>query len=114
MKTAQAEFGTAADGVSFRPPSVPWISNVSGRVEQDPQVIRERLVQCVTATVRWRDVMSTCQGLGVTALLEGGPGRVLCGLARANGFGTETTCLPVNNLRGVMTAARHVATGGIR
>jgi hypothetical protein len=56
--------------------------------------------------------MSTCQGLGVTAFLEVGPGRVLCGLARAKGFGAETTCLPVNNLRGVQTAARNVGAGG--
>jgi hypothetical protein len=40
------------------------------------------------------------------ALLEVGPGRVLSGLARANGFGDETKIYNINNLRGVEMAAR--------
>jgi hypothetical protein len=49
--------------------------------------------------------MERLRQLKPTALSEVGPGRVLCGLARANGFGEEVRLVPVNNLRGVELAA---------
>ena len=106
MASARAEFAAAAATVTFRAPAVPWISNVTGRVETDPERVRRLLIECLTATVRWRVVMATCREAGVATLLEIGPGRVLSGLARANGFGLETACLPVNDLRSVQTAAQ--------
>jgi malonyl CoA-acyl carrier protein transacylase len=41
---------------------------------------------------------------GVTTIYEIGPGRVLSGLARVNGFKKETTIYNINNIRGIESA----------
>ena len=45
--------------------------------------------------------MDSLRRLAPDTLLEIGPGRVLAGLARANGFDDRTRVLRVNNLRGL-------------
>ena len=47
----------------------------------------------------------------VSRLFEIGPGRVLSGLARANGFEDRVPIVPVNNLRGVALAAEAAGSG---
>ena len=50
--------------------------------------------------------MASLRGAEKLSLFEVGPGRVLSGLARANGFGRETRICNVNNQRGIEMAAR--------
>jgi hypothetical protein len=50
--------------------------------------------------------MASLRGAGELSLFEVGPGRVLSGLARANGFGSETKICNINNQRGIELAAR--------
>jgi len=49
--------------------------------------------------------MERLREMGVSSIFEVGPGRVLCGLARENGFPAVTRVFPVGNLRGVEAAA---------
>jgi [acyl-carrier-protein] S-malonyltransferase len=105
MAGARARFGERVAQVPFRAPRIPILLNATGRASVDPVEIRDRIVESLTAPVRWREVMQELRGLGVAAILEVGPGRVLCGLARQNGFPAATTILPVGSLRGVETAA---------
>ena len=56
--------------------------------------------------VRWSRCMSALRGMNPAVLFEVGPGRVLSGLARANGFGATPRILNVSNLRGVELAVR--------
>ncbi len=55
-----------------------------GRVT-DPTEIRQRLVEQVTGTVRWRESMAWLGENGVTRLVEIGAGKVLTGLAKRIG-----------------------------
>ena len=48
----------------------------------DPTEIRQRLVEQVTGTVRWRESMAWLGANGVTRLVEIGAGKVLTGLAK--------------------------------
>ena len=73
--------------------------------ETDPGRIRQLVARNLGEPVRWRSCMEQLRAANVTALFEIGPGRVLSGLARANGFGDETRVCNVNNLRGVELAA---------
>jgi [acyl-carrier-protein] S-malonyltransferase len=66
--------------VRFRTPRVPVISNVEAEAIRDPARIPALLEQQVTAPVRFVDCVRKLVTLGVTRVLEVGPGSVLSGL----------------------------------
>lgn len=68
--------------VELRRPVVPVIANVLAEPISDPAEIRERLVEQVTGTVRWRECVLRMGALGVTDFLELGAGKVLSGLIK--------------------------------
>jgi [acyl-carrier-protein] S-malonyltransferase len=105
MAEARREFEAWLGPVEFRAPQVPLLFNVTAATETDPGKIRQLVARNLVEPVRWHSCMDQLRAAGVTALFEIGPGRVLSGLARANGFGDETRICNVNNLRGVELAA---------
>ncbi len=82
MRPAAERLAVALAEVPLRRPKVPLLANVTARPEQDPERIRELLVEQVTARVRWRETMAWLREQGVRMLVECGPGGVLAGLAR--------------------------------
>jgi [acyl-carrier-protein] S-malonyltransferase len=68
--------------VELRRPVVPVIANVLAEPISDPAQIRQRLVEQVTGTVRWRECVLRMGALGVTDFLELGAGKVLSGLIK--------------------------------
>ena len=55
----------------------------AGRADDlDPDEIRRRLVEQVTGTVRWRELVAFMAGQGVTHFFEIGAGKVLSGLVK--------------------------------
>ena len=72
----------ALEGIAFRAPSLPVVTNVGAAPESDPDVLKRSLVEQVTARVRWRESLMTMSELGVTEALELGAGRVLAGLVK--------------------------------
>ena len=101
MLEAQQTLRPWLESLSFRAPCVPILMNASALPETDPERIRRLILDSLTAPVLWRAAMQRLRALQPRALFEIGPGRVLSGLARANGFGDETPIWKVNNLRGV-------------
>ena len=65
-----------------RAPLVPLVANVSAAKATDPNLIRDLLVQQVTATVRWRESVQEMAALGVDSFIELGTGKVLAGLVK--------------------------------
>jgi len=106
MARAQREFSSWLDTIEFRAPQVPLIFNVTAAPENDPQKIRQLIARNLVEPVRWRAAMATLRGARELSLFEVGPGRVLSSLARANGFGNDTSICQVNNQRGIEMAAR--------
>lgn len=82
MAPAADVMSEALATTDLRAPSVPLLANVTAAVSSDPDVIRRQLVEQVTGRVRWRESMEALAGLGVTALVELGAGKVLSGLVR--------------------------------
>lgn len=105
MAQARWEFEIWLETVEFRAPRVPMLFNVTAGSETDPEKIRQLVTRNLVEPVRWRTCMELLRITGATALFEIGPGRVLSGLARANGFGGDIHVCNVNNLRGVKLAA---------
>ena len=82
MQPAADRLAAVLEGVDFRPPAFPVLSNVTGRPHGAPAEIRAAMVRQVTAPVRFVACVQTLQGLGVDRYVECGPGRVLTGLVK--------------------------------
>ncbi|MGI6343576.1 MAG: ACP S-malonyltransferase [Bacillota bacterium] len=73
----------AADlaSVEFRPPQIPVLANV----DTEPislERVRDLLARQVASPVLWQQCVARLAGMGIGTLIELGPGKVLCGLAR--------------------------------
>jgi [acyl-carrier-protein] S-malonyltransferase len=63
-------------------PRIPVVNNVDVKIENDPQRIRDALARQACKPVRWVEVVRHMAGMGVTHVVECGPGKVLAGLTR--------------------------------
>ncbi len=82
MQPAAEVMANALAAADIRAPAVPLVANVLAAPVSDPTEIRRRLVEQVTATVRWRESMAWLGANGVTRMVEIGAGKVLTGLAK--------------------------------
>ncbi len=82
MAPAAEKLKQELDRVEFSPPQIPVIQNVTARVCSDPVAIKRNLVEQMSAAVRWTECVEQMAELGVTNLVECGPGKVLTGLNR--------------------------------
>lgn len=82
MQPAADAMHAALDDVSVRKPVVPLVANVIASPVEDPEKIKQLLVEQVTGRVRWRETVSWFASNGVTEVYEVGAGKVLTGLAR--------------------------------
>jgi [acyl-carrier-protein] S-malonyltransferase len=79
MAPAVDELARALARVEIRPPRVPVFSGASAQPFDD---VRARLVEGVTAPVRWREILLALRSLGIQRFIDVGPGEVLAGLVR--------------------------------
>ncbi len=82
MAPAAEAMAEALEGVALAAPCVKLVANVTAAKVSDPDDIRRLLVEQVTATVRWRESVAACIGMGVDRFVELGAGRVLAGLVK--------------------------------
>jgi [acyl-carrier-protein] S-malonyltransferase len=80
MQPAAEAMAAALADVTIRAPCVPLVANVLAAPITDPAQIRQRLVEQVTGTVRWRESIAFMADHGVTTFIEIGAGKVLSGL----------------------------------
>ena len=67
--------------VTIRPLAVPVLANVTAAEANDPNTVRNLLVQQVTGRVRWRESIAALRGLGIDTTVEFGS-RVLTGMVK--------------------------------
>ena len=80
MKPAAEAMAEALAGVTFQPPALPVITNVTASPESDPNQLRNLLVEQVTGKVRWREIIASLPALEVSTVVEVGAGKVLSGM----------------------------------
>ncbi|MDB9496215.1 ACP S-malonyltransferase [Spirulina major CS-329] len=80
MNPAAANFQTALDGVTFQTAQIPVFSNVDPTPATAADVLKTRLSQQMTGSVRWREIMAALVAKQVETVVEIGPGNVLTGL----------------------------------
>lgn len=77
------------DGVVFKSPTVPVVTNVEATPNSNGARISELLLRQVTGSVRWIECVQALEKAGVTKVVELGPGKVLCGLVKRISKGIE-------------------------
>jgi [acyl-carrier-protein] S-malonyltransferase len=93
MQPAAESMAQALTSVAMRAPSVPLVANVSAAPISDPDEIKRRLVEQVTATVRWRESVAMMSENGITDFYEIGTGKVLSGLVKRTVPSAKATSL---------------------
>lgn len=81
MASAQPKLDSELEGVNLQTPRVPVISNVTAQPHASGS-IRARLVEQVTASVRWEESMRYLLAQGFTRFIELGPGTALTGFMK--------------------------------
>lgn len=110
MRGARAELAAAAGGASANLPSIPMLSNADGAliesiysdgcIEADGALVLSRLVDQVSAPVRWDLCSQSLASAGVTSMIELAPSGTLSGLARRGLPGIAVTALKPSDFAG--------------
>lgn len=100
LHPARRAFEEWAEPIRFMGPRTPIVLNATAKPEEHTSTIKHLVTWQLTSPVFFRECLETLGRMGVTTMLEIGPGRVLSGLARVNGF-KQAAMYNVNNLRGV-------------
>lgn len=82
MEPARQELEAAIQATMFYAPTCPVYQNVDAQPYITPEVIKQNLINQLTAPVRWTQTILKMQENGVTRITECGPGNVLQGLAK--------------------------------
>jgi [acyl-carrier-protein] S-malonyltransferase len=82
MAGAQPKLQAELAGIKLSAPTVPVISNVIARPHGGPAEISARLVEQVTASVRWEESIRHLLAQGFTRFIELGPGTALSGFMK--------------------------------
>ena len=82
MEPAARKLAEKFDYVKINDPIYPVISNVDALPNYSKNTLKDLLIKQVSSPVKWEDSMKYLIKMGVTKVIEFGPGRVLCGLMR--------------------------------
>jgi [acyl-carrier-protein] S-malonyltransferase len=82
MAQAAAEFEQILNDVSFEAAQVPVLSNVEPVPTTETEQLKQRLLNQMTGSVRWRETCLALQEQGAERVIEVGPGKVLTGLVK--------------------------------
>jgi [acyl-carrier-protein] S-malonyltransferase len=95
LKPAAAVLSEALGRLQIHVPTIPVIHNVDVQIHEDPALIRQALVDQAWHPVRWVQTIEAMASMGVTHVIECGPGKVLTGLVKR--IVPEMTGMAVND-----------------
>jgi [acyl-carrier-protein] S-malonyltransferase len=82
MRPAAEKLRGYLEQVTLAAPRLALLNNVDVKDEREPARIRDALVRQAAAPVRWAETVRRMAALGVTHVVECGPGKVLTGLLK--------------------------------
>lgn len=82
LHEAAEAFSAELDAAALSAPRVPVLHNIDAQPRGDVEGLREALRRQLCEAVRWTQTQQAMAKEGVTQLVECGPGKVLCGLAK--------------------------------
>jgi [acyl-carrier-protein] S-malonyltransferase len=82
MKPASTKMKSKIDNINFQQPEFEIISNVTSLPINNPEDIKNLLIQQIYSKVRWRESVLFMSNKKVNNFIEIGPGKVLTGLVK--------------------------------
>ncbi len=82
MADAATEFAEILATVEFSKAQFPVLSNIDPTPTTDLTLLKQRLIQQMTGSVRWRETCLQLSQQGIERVIEIGPGKVLTGLVK--------------------------------
>jgi [acyl-carrier-protein] S-malonyltransferase len=107
MQPAQDRLAADLDAIHFQDPCVPVVTNVEAVPTTNAAHARQMLIQQVTGSVLWVQVIERLIAEGTEIFLEVGPGKVLTGLLRQ--IDRNQICLNVENEASLLKALEAIS-----
>ncbi len=82
MKSAADKMSDKIKNTNFRSPTHSILSNVTAKIEKNPENIKKLLIDQIFSTVKWRETIINISKEGVSNFIEIGPGKVLTGMVK--------------------------------
>jgi [acyl-carrier-protein] S-malonyltransferase len=82
MADAAEAFRQVLELVPFNTAQIPVLSNVEPTPAIAAEILKDRLIQQMTHSVRWREISLKLPEAGIERVIEIGPGKVLTGLVK--------------------------------
>ena len=82
MKPAAEKLKAALAETTLAAPQIPVVNNIDVAVETDPDRIRDALYRQAFGPVRWVECVRQIKNMGITIVIECGPGKVLTGMSK--------------------------------
>ncbi|NCB38959.1 MAG: [acyl-carrier-protein] S-malonyltransferase [Erysipelotrichia bacterium] len=80
MQRAREELAVALDNVCFSDAKMPVFCNIDAQPTTSVAELKDKLLEQITGSVRYEDIVNNMIKAGVTEFVEAGPGKVLSGL----------------------------------
>ncbi|RWS06405.1 hypothetical protein B4U79_08415 [Dinothrombium tinctorium] len=82
MQKAAQDIEQLIESIEFKQPKIPVIFNVTGKVENDPQVIKALLKEQLTSPLQWKQTILTAVQMGIRNFIEISPSPILSAIIR--------------------------------
>ena len=99
MKPAAKKLASLLTDVQFNTPNIRVINNVNVASPNEPDAIKQAMVEQLYSPVRWTETVTMLANLEIENLLEIGPGKVLTGLTKR--IDNRLSCKAINSIDSV-------------
>ena len=96
MKSAADKMSDKIKNTNFRSPTHSILSNVTAKIEKNPENIKKLLIDQIFSTVKWRETIINISNEGVSNFVEIGPGKVLTGMVKRTV--KNVNCFSINSI----------------
>ena len=96
MKPAADKMRDKINNINFQKPKHSILSNVTAKIEKNPESIKKLLIDQIFSTVKWRENIINISKEGVSNFIEIGPGKVLTGMVKRTV--KNANCFSINSV----------------